>query len=212
MIGIFIPPVGELISLAAKIVTTVLRVVGTNIVDFAKMLEGFFKALGLLEEKDDIEDLGDRALQAEEAGELDPELFDSYEAYMNKVREFEIDEERSKEITPEKKMEKGIELMTQLAVAHYGEETGAGLLTMAAEHKDYFSGSERLTEIGRSAKDGETEISDIVDYVEGRPQSTEKSDAAFDALLRVEKKAAPEESIEEAMRTIISLRDKKLDD
>ena len=212
MLGILISAVSEVLSVAAKVVTTALQVVGTNIIDFAKILEGFFKAAGLLDETESVENLGDRAIQAEEAGELDPEQFDSYEEYMKKVREFELDEERSKTITPEQKMEKGVELMTQLAVARYGEETGAGLVTMAAEHREYFSDGDKLSEIGKLTKDGEAEVADIVNYVGGRPQSTERDDAAFDALLRVEKNTAPEQSIEEAMRTILALRDKKEDE
>lgn len=212
MFGILVAAVSEVFSVAAKVVTTALQVVGTNIIDFAKMLESFFKAVGLLDETESVEDLGDRALQAEEAGELDPEQFDSYEEYMKKVREFELDEERSKTITPEQKMEKGIELMTQLAVAHYGEAAGAGLVTMAAEHREYFSDGDKLSEIGKLTKDGEAEVADIVNYVEGKPQSTEKNDAAFDALLRVEKNTAPEQSVEDAIRAIIALRDKKEDE
>ena len=210
--GILVAAVSEVFSVAAKVVTTALQVVGTNIIDFAKMLESFFKAVGLLDETESVEDLGDRALQAEEAGELDPEQFDSYEEYMKKVREFELDEERSKTITPEQKMEKGSELMTQLAVAHYGEAAGAGLVTMVAEHREYFSDGDKLSEIGKLTKDGEAEVADIVNYVEGKPQSTEKNDAAFDALLRVEKNTAPEQSVEDAMRAIIALRDKKEDE
>ena len=209
MFGIIISAVSEVVSVAAKVLTTTLRVVGTNIVDFAKMLESFFKAVGLLEERDDIEELGDRALQAEEAGELDPEQFDNYEEYMKKVREFDLDEARSKEITSEEKLKKGVELMTQLAVAHYGESTGTGLMTMAAENKDYFLDKGKLAEIGKLTKEGEAEVADIVNYVAGKPQSTEKNDAAFESLLRVEKDADPERSIEEAMRAIIALRDKK---
>ena len=75
------------------------------------IIEGLAKKLGLIEEEEETEDLGDRALQAEEAGHK-PEDFANYDQYLYFIRDFELDPEKSDELSEEEKLAKGLEVIT----------------------------------------------------------------------------------------------------
>lgn len=87
--------VGKLVEVAID----VLKIVATAICDVCK-------ALGLVEDDAKVEEIGDRAIQAEEAG-IGLEDFDTYEEYLKAINEFKLDPERSLEISEEEKMRKG---------------------------------------------------------------------------------------------------------
>lgn len=67
------------------------------------------KALGLIKPETQVDELGDKALQAEEKG-ITPDQFETYEKYVKAIEGFQLDPEKSRETTLEEKVEKGIEL------------------------------------------------------------------------------------------------------
>ena len=89
-------------TMAAKIgpaIATAVKTVGPLIMEGIKyispVLQNVFGALGAIKPDEKFEDLGDRAYQAAEKG-INPEKFDSYDEYMQEIRNFELDPEESK--------------------------------------------------------------------------------------------------------------------
>ncbi|MDY6294970.1 MAG: hypothetical protein SPL45_01550, partial [Schwartzia succinivorans] len=99
--------IGEIVSFVSALLPKIIEIVGKDLLMFAQIIMGILKGLGLIKPEEDVEDLGDKALQAEEEG-ITPEKYDSYEEYLKAVEEFEIDPEKSKEIDEGKKLEKGV--------------------------------------------------------------------------------------------------------
>ena len=81
------------------------------------------KALAVKNPDEKVEDLGDRVIQAEEAG-IHPEDYEKYDDYMKAISEFEVDPGRSKEITLEEKMEKGVSCLLAGIAEKFGLNTG----------------------------------------------------------------------------------------
>lgn len=83
---------GDIITRLPEVVPTV-----------GRFLSGLFQALGFIAPNQKVEDLGDRALQAREAG-ITLESSKDFEAYMEKLRNFEIDPEKSAKRTQVEKL------------------------------------------------------------------------------------------------------------
>lgn len=92
------------VSVTKAIVTLGLAAEGLTAIGNA--LTAIGKALGLIRPETQVENLGDQALQAEEAG-ITPDAFDAYEDYVKAVESFQLDPEKSKQFTPEEKVKKG---------------------------------------------------------------------------------------------------------
>ena len=88
------------VSVTKAIVTLGLAAEGLTAIGNA--LTAIGKALGLIRPETQVEDLGDQALQAEEAG-ITPDAFDAYEDYVKAVESFQLDPEKSKQFTPAEK-------------------------------------------------------------------------------------------------------------
>ena len=89
--------IGAIIETVATVLPKIIEIVGANLLQFAHILSGIFKGLGLLAPEEEITDLGDKAIQAEKQG-IKAENYDSYEEYLKAVKSFEIDEEKSANI------------------------------------------------------------------------------------------------------------------
>ena len=200
MFGFLAPIIGAISNLLPSII----KIVGTGIERFANALTAFFKVLGALEPEEDAKQLGDKALQAEE---LKPEQFDTYEQYLKEVEAYELDIEKSKLSTDEQKLEKGIELMTGLALERYGDLMEQFLIIMANKN-EYFN-ERRMEAFAEIVKDDQDAIGKVVGYIEGHEKNTDKNDEGFDALVTVEKNVSPDTPESEVWKKIIDLRDLK---
>lgn len=89
----FAVSVGSVIMSAISTVSNVIQIVGI--------------ALGIIKPNENIEDLGDKALQAAAAG-IHPENFSKYDEYLAEIRAFNINPEKFKSYTTEEKMLAGI--------------------------------------------------------------------------------------------------------
>ena len=81
------------------------------------------KALAVKNPDENVDELGDRVIQAEEAG-IHPEDFEKHDDYMKAISEFEVDPERSKEISLEEKREKGVNCLLAGIAEKSGLNTG----------------------------------------------------------------------------------------
>lgn len=96
-------------------IATAVKTVGPMIMQGIKtigpVLASVFTALGGMKPDEEFEDLGDRAYQASQKG-IQPENFDSYDEYMEEIRNFELDPEESK---------KNVEAKTAMGVLVVGK-------------------------------------------------------------------------------------------
>lgn len=101
---------------ALRVVALVVTVVDAGI--------SICRNLGLLKPDTEPEDLGDRALQAKDAG-INPEDYDGrFEEYRDKIENFELDPEKSKNYTSEQKLAAAGEVAGWALTEHYGKESG----------------------------------------------------------------------------------------
>jgi len=98
-IGSVIAAVTAVVAKVGPAIATAVKTVGPIIMQGIKtigpILGNIFSALGAMKPDEKFEDLGDRAYQASEKG-IQPENFDSYDEYMEEIRNFELDPEESK--------------------------------------------------------------------------------------------------------------------
>lgn len=168
----------------------ILRVVG-NIASTVSQVIGIFKS------DESTEDIGDRAIQAADKG-ITPDGYETHGDYMNALRNFELDPEKSAKLTEPQK------IMSGLAVAGRGldekfdtpEGTMGNLWVMAAAKPEYFT-ADKLTQYLKTGQD----IMSIADYFEGKLGGGESLEVE-DKLVELDKSTAPEQE-EKSIRSQI---------
>ena len=176
-----------------KLVPALIKIVGVQLEKFSRALEEFFKGLGLIEPEENIEEIGDKSLQAEQ-DELHPikiEDFDSHEKYLAAVKEYEVDAEKSALISKDDKLHKAIEILLGLAIARY-DQPMSEFGQIVVNNPDFYSKAGRLGEFANLARTDAKTFAEIINYIENKNISTEKNDAAFDKLIEMEKKHSPD--------------------
>lgn len=153
------------------------------------------KSLGLIEEKTEPEELGDKALQAEEEG-IKPEKFDTYEEYVKAVEEFEIDPEKSKKYTTEEKLLKASELTSGLLIE---KMPGINITSFPDVLLQY--SPEKIAAIINTLKDGKGEtFNNILGVISNKEKDPDKISDGIGGLVSVEKILNPELSDSQALR------------
>lgn len=198
-----ITAISEIVSTAAALLPKIIEVVGKNILEFAQILSGIMKGLGLIKPDEEVTDLGDKALQAADDG-ITPEKYDTYEEYLKAIEDFDLDPEKSKDIDDGKKLEKGVEVITATLVERYGEVMGDFLL-LIGKNQPYFL--ERMPLITTVVRDSLANFGDIVRYIQGTETDTKKSNDTLRVLYDVEKRVNPEATIDDLMNNIEKLND-----
>ena len=176
-----------------KLVPALIKIVGVQLEKFSRALEEFFKGLGLIEPEENIEEIGDKSLQAEQ-DELHPikiEDFDSHEKYLAAVKEYEVNAEKSALISKDDKLHKAIEILLGLAIARY-DQPMSEFGQIVVNNPDFYSKAGRLGEFANLARTDAKTFAEIINYIENKNMSTEKNDAAFDKLIEMEKKHSPD--------------------
>ena len=84
------------------------------------------KALAVKNKDENVDELGDRVIQAEENG-IKLEDFETHDEYMKAINEFQVDPERSKEIPLEEKRERGVACL----LAGIAEKAGLSETTLS---------------------------------------------------------------------------------
>ena len=198
-----ITAISEIVSTAAALLPKIIEVVGKNILEFAQILSGIMKGLGLIKPDEEVTDLGDKALQAADDG-ITPEKYDTHEEYLKAIEDFDLDPEKSKDIDDGKKLEKGVEVITATLVERYGEVMGDFLL-LIGKNQPYFL--ERMPLITTVVRDSLANFGDIVRYIQGTETDTKKSNDTLRVLYDVEKRVNPEATIDDLMNNIEKLND-----
>ena len=194
MLGALFSGIASVLSVVVtKLVPALIKIVGVQLEKLGQALEEFFKSLGLIEQDDKLEEIGDRSLQAEQ-DELNPvklEDFDSHEKYLAAIKEYEPDAEKSALIPKDDKLQQAIKILLGMAIAQYGQpmsEFGQIVLN----NPNLYSQSGRLSEFANLVRNEPQTFAEIVNYIENKNMSTQKNDAAFDKLVEIEKKLKPD--------------------
>ncbi|MBR0289047.1 MAG: hypothetical protein IJQ82_08720 [Selenomonadaceae bacterium] len=190
-----------------KLVPTIIKIIGVQLEKFGRALEEFFKELGLIEQEDKVEEIGDKALQAEQ-DELNPiklEEFDSHEKYLAAIKEYEVDAEKSALIPQDDKLHKAIEILLGAAIARYGQPM-SDFSQIVVSNPDFYSKAGRLNEFASLIRSDSNSFSELVNYMENKNMSTEKNDAAFDKLVEMEKKVNPDASDAEIWMAVSDMK------
>lgn len=122
------------------------------------------QVIGIFNHDETVEDIGDRAIQAADQG-IKPDRFSTHTEYMDALREWKLDPERTAALTSIQKIVSG------LAVAARGldekfdapEGTMGHLWVLAAAQPRYFD-TNKLTQFLQTGQD----IPNILHYFEGR--------------------------------------------
>ena len=176
-----------------KLVPAIVKIIGVQLEKFGRALEEFFKGLGLIEQEDNVEEIGDKALQAEQ-DDLHPikiEDFDSHEKYLAAIKEYKLDAEKSALIPKDDKLHKALEILLGMAIARYGQPM-SDFSQIVLSNPDFYSKAGRLNEFASLIRSDPKTFAELVNYMENKNMSTEKNDAAFDKLVEMEKKINPE--------------------
>ena len=158
----------------------------------------------MIKPETEVEDLGDKALQAEQDG-IVPENFDSYEEYMKTVEDYETDPERSKQISQEDKMRKGLELISGVMIEKFKDFPMSDLLVSMGKNIDFFT-PEKVGELAGVIMKEPNVIGDLSGYLSGAEKNDAKLESAIDTLASVTKMVEPEKNDVEILRDIAALR------
>lgn len=193
------------IAAAATTVTKALAVAGLavqGLKTIGNALVSLGKALGLIKNETKVEDLGDKAIQSE----YNPEDFDSYAEYVKAVEEFDdLDPEKSKQISQEDKIQKGMELAAGATIEKYNDFPIQEFCIAVGKNSDFFTES-KMGEIGKIIEaDGEN-ISSILNYVNGSEKDDLKIESVVDTLTAIEKVVNPNISDSDALRNVLNVR------
>ena len=163
----------------------------------ANMLTSICRELGLLPPEIQEEELGDCAIQAEEEG-ITPDKFDTYQEYVQAIQDFDIDPEKSAEISPEEKLAKALEVEANLLHHEKPEIAVTACLGLIAGHTDYFT-PEKVEAIGKMLITTSNLVTNIANVVEKKEMNPDKISVAFETLADIEKQIEPGISDDEAL-------------
>ena len=102
-------------------VVNTLKPVGKALGGFAS---SFLQGLGVFKKTETVEDIGDRALQAAEDG-ITMDKIDGFESYMDALRDFEPNPEKSKSYSSEMKLVAGLGVGTKGVEEKFDAEPGS---------------------------------------------------------------------------------------
>ena len=144
------------------------------------------RALGIWGAKETTDEMGDRALQAQEAG-IQPENFETYEQYLKEIRGLELDPEKSQKYTMAEKIMAGMGVCYWGLDGKYGK--GAGdLLTHIVKDHEFFN-EKRLGVY----LDGVRSVADVARYFSGKLDPDDNARMRND-LMGAEKQLNPDKS------------------
>lgn len=175
----------------------ILRVIG-------KILGAIGEALGIIPPGKEMEEVGDKALQAEEAG-ITPDKFRNYEDYRKAVEGYETDPEKSKQYTAEQKIQKAIEYEVAALLCTYPKLPVSDIVMTVAQNHKYFTEA-RVAQLGALAKDHVELLGDIAHFMQGKEKDLGKIDSTVDLLTRIEKKLDPGLSDADAQKIVMGSR------
>ena len=204
MLGAIIGAISTIASAAVaavKVLATVgMAIEGVKAIGGA--LLGIAKTLGIIKPETEVDELGDKALQAYEIG-IKPENYDSYEEYVKAVQDFKTDPEKSKLYTDEQKINKGTELSYGVAMEKCPTVDFESLIK-TSENSSFMDKIGRFGELCKMAISNPNELNDAVKFINGNQKSARGIDSAISTLSSIEKQITPGISDNDACRNVLN--------
>lgn len=180
------PAVSSFCTTVLPRIVPVLEQVGQVVKAIANVV---LSVLTIFKPGEDVEDMGDRALQAAEQG-IKPDKFDTFDEYMAEIRNFRLDPEKSSSLSSIEKLAAGLAIgATGMEKKFDAPEGSLGpIWLLAASNPAYFT-AERLINIAQSGG----HVVDILRYFEGKlgPADAVK---ARDVLMGLEHQRSPDKA------------------
>ncbi len=191
--GLILGAIGAIVT-AAVTVSKALAVVGLAVQGLkviGNAIASIAKALGIIKPERDIEEIGDRALQAEEKG-MTSDKYSSYEAWVKDIErdDWGYDPEKNKDMDLEKKVLKGVEVSTAITIERFPELPIQEFFSLAGKNPEFFT-IERMDEIGKLASDDSDAFRKVVNYITDSAKDHTTVDAASDILMDIEQIIEP---------------------
>lgn len=185
--------IGAIVT-AAVTVSKALAVVGLAVQGLKVLgnaIASIAKALGIIKPERDIEEIGDRALQAEEKG-ITPDKYSSYEAWVKDIEkdDWGYDPEKNRDMDSQDKVLKGVEVSTAVTMERFPGLPIQEFFSLAGKNQGFFT-VERMDEIGKLASADSDTFSKVVNYVTGSAKDHATVDAASDILMDIERTIDP---------------------
>lgn len=185
--------IGAIVT-AAVTVSKALAVVGLAVQGLKAIgnaIASITKALGIIKPERDVEEIGDRALQAEEKG-MTTDKYSSYEAWVKDIEkdDWGYDPEKNKDMDPQKKVLKGVEVSTAVTMERFPGLPIQKFFSLAGKNPEFFT-VERMDEIGKLASADSDAFGKVVNYVTGSARDHTTVDAASDILMDIERTIDP---------------------
>ena len=194
--------IAGIVSAVSSIVTAIKAIVPV-LKAVANVVMNICQTLGLIKPEEKVEDLGDKAIQAEDEG-IKPENYANYQDYVKAVQDFQVDPEKSKHITPEEKMAKALEVQANLLVEKAPELGVMDYLSLIANHTDYFT-PDKTTELGKLLLSESGAVTNVAEVLNGTEKNPDKIGAAYETLAKVEKQVDPTISDNEALKRAMQI-------
>lgn len=182
----------------APIVTKVPGAIGV----IGKVAQTVFVIFNIFKSDEKIEDLGDRAIQAEEAG-INRDKFEDHDEYMEALRNFDVNPERSESIASEAKFIAGIGVGS-LGLVEKNDVKIDGLAQvwgLVAKNPEYFN-PERIQILVKKGIDMRT----VADFFQGKLNPSSSKDFKAE-LITIDREISPELSDRDLLTKINQVRD-----
>ena len=152
----------------------------------------------LLPGEENVEDVGAKAMKAEEEG-VTPEQFDDYDAYRKHLEEMEITEEEKNKYTEDERMQKGAEVLTGALIEHVGE-VSTDILRYVLQSPERGEAYQWIFE------ENPDRIRDIGAFLAGKELPMEKSEKISTELYESEKQVHPDTTLDDMYKHLDQAR------
>lgn len=195
--GFFAALVGTVVTVCKVAVA-----VATSVSAIATAVSTVANAFGLIKTTNP-EQLGDKALQADEDG-IHPESFETYQDYLEAVEEFPVDPERSKKWTKEEKELRAFQISSYVLMDKFGKNAESIIYEMA-KNPNHFT-VERSKAYLEIAEEKDINIENIKLFLENELDDYNDILEADNAMYEIEKAINPELKENEHANNVIKLR------
>lgn len=145
--------------------------------------------LNVFKPVEDVQNMGDRAIQAAEQG-IKPDKFDTFDSYLEEIRNFKLDPEKSSQLDSTAKLAAGLAIGSLGLETKLNVQTGAlaPIWILIASNPEYFN-PERLKNWLQSGID----MLNVLRYFEGKLGPADAV-ATRDTLMAHESKLSPDKT------------------
>lgn len=197
-----ISTVSSAISSISSFAMNIVPKIAGNLGTVGLVIQAIAAIVGIFQKNDSVEDIGDRAMQASESG-IRPESFDSFDEYIDAIRNFELDPEKSQSYSSNVKKIAGIGIACKGIEEKFQLQSGAmGAMTvLIACNPEYFN-SERISNWVQMG----VNITNIVAYFDKKLDAGESVDT-INEMIESEKNIN-HQSEQETYTDILEAKDK----